>query len=169
MEWESGDIRDYSFIHLSILSQQFQSSLSRSSPSTVIFQPTTTLSKMSDVTPRKEKKEKKDKKRKSEAADITPIAPEAGSASAEAVVAEVDGDKALKKQKKEKRKSLAADGAEDEGKVSLFTASLFFSLSNSLNSTSRQMPSRPSLPLLHPKSSKRSSSEQSRNHQRTDN
>ncbi|KAE8542414.1 hypothetical protein D1P53_001191 [Cryptococcus gattii VGV] len=75
------------------------------------------------------KKEKKDKKRKSEAADTSiapePVAPEEGTASAEAVIMEVDGDRALKKQKKEKkekRKSLAADGAEEaEDKKAEFT------------------------------------------------
>ncbi|CAD6566495.1 MAG: snoRNA-binding protein [Tremellales sp. Tagirdzhanova-0007] len=67
---------------------------------------------MSEVTPKKEKKEKK---RKSEAAvepDVVP--PEQGSASAEAVMMEVDGEKAVKKSKKEKRKSLGGDGEEEE-------------------------------------------------------
>ena len=75
------------------------------------------------------KKEKKDKKRKSEAAEVDtapPVAPEVvppeeGTASAEAMVMEVDGQRAEKKAKKEKkekagRKSLggADDGDEDK-------------------------------------------------------
>ena len=71
-------------------------------------------------TPKKEKKEKKDKKRKSEAADLgsdTPIKPEVvppaeGTASAEAVVMEVDAEKAAKKAKKEKRKSVGGAAGE---------------------------------------------------------
>ncbi|KAL7424870.1 snoRNA-binding protein [Cryptotrichosporon argae] len=66
-------------------------------------------------------KEEKKKKRKSEAAglDAAPVEPEAvrppaGSASAEAVVSEVDGDKAAKKAKKEKRKSLGVEEVKDE-------------------------------------------------------
>jgi H/ACA ribonucleoprotein complex subunit 2 len=79
------------------------------------------------------KKEKKDKKRKSEAAElstaadgaVTPVAvpPPVGTASAEAVVMEVEGEKAAKKakkDKKDKRKSLGGDAAEgEEKKVSL--------------------------------------------------
>ena len=73
-----------------------------------------------------QKKEKKDKKRKSEVAagDVSmasavapePVPPPAGTASAEAVVMEVDGEKAAKKakkEKKEKRKSTAALGADE--------------------------------------------------------
>ena len=77
------------------------------------------------------KKEKKEKKRKSEAG-IEPavIAPEQGSASAEAVMMEVDGEKAVKKskkEKKEKRKSLGVDG-EGEEKDKKVSHSTFFQL-----------------------------------------
>ena len=73
------------------------------------------------------KKEKKDKKRKSDAAGVAPVEPEAvapaeGTASAEAVIMEVDGEKAAKKakkEKKEKRKSVAGGAEEEEGKVCL--------------------------------------------------
>lgn len=83
-------------------------------------------------TPKKEKKEKKDKKRKSEAADLgsdEPIKPEVvppaeGTASAEAVIMDVDAEKAAKKAKKDKRKSVggatgeAAAADEQDQKVS---------------------------------------------------
>ncbi|ORY34866.1 50S ribosomal protein L30e-like protein [Naematelia encephala] len=77
---------------------------------------------MSEVTP---KKEKKDKKRKSDAAELAPIPPAEGTASAEAVVMEVDGDKAAKKAKKdkkdkEKRKSVGGKEEEDGDKKSEF-------------------------------------------------
>lgn len=74
------------------------------------------------------------KKRKSDAAGLdTAVAPEAvpaveGTVSAEAVVAEVDADKAAKKAKKEKRKSLAGttdeavDAGDKEKKVSALAA-----------------------------------------------
>jgi hypothetical protein len=76
------------------------------------------------------KKEKKDKKRKSlaaadleDAGAVTPVAvpPAEGTASAEAVLMEVDGEKAAKKakkDKKEKRKSVGGEVIEGEEKVS---------------------------------------------------
>lgn len=109
------------------------------------------------------KKEKKDKKRKSEAADTSiapePVAAEEGTASAEAVIMEVDGDRALKKQKKEKkekRKSLAADGAEEvEDKKVCCCRSSFTTIADSLQKAEFTVPADAISPIASPLAGKK--------------
>lgn len=109
------------------------------------------------------KKEKKDKKRKSEAADTSiapePVAPEEGTASAEAVIMEVDGDRALKKQKKEKkekRKSLAADGAEEvEDKKVCCCRSCFTTIADFLQKAEFTVPADAISPIASPLAGKK--------------